>query len=402
MSGSRLDNWIMETEGLPALDRAALEELQLGRLNALLKRERVRSGFYKDLPEALRSLDDLSGLPFTTEADLAQNAAGMLLLSQREVERVITDRTSGTAAPPKRVFYTEGDMAATVGFFAAGLGELVYPGDAVLIAMPFSAGGGLGELIAKAIHRLGARPVRAGIGKSYGELAALIEKERPTAYVGMPVPLLSLLRFCGPISLKRALVSADTLPQSVMADAGRILGERLFPHYGSREIGLGGAVTCPAHEGMHIRENHIIAEIVDGEGSPVPDGERGLLAVTTIGLEAIPLIRYLTGDAARILPGACRCGGVTKRLADVRRIAAGHDIAELDNALFFDPNLVDCAAALSAGKLEIDALTLDGTAGRLLELAMAALPELRISVRARTAHMEDTPCYVAKRKFLTT
>jgi len=389
----------METEGLLSLDRAILDKLRLGRLNALLKKERERGGFYKDLPEAINSLDALKELPFTTEADLARNAAGMLLISQSEVGRIITDQTSGTAAPPKRIFYTENDLAHTVGFFAAGLGELVFPGDAVLIAMPFSAGGGLGELIAKAIYRLGGKPVRAGIGKSYGELAGLIEKEQPKAFVGIPVPLLSLLRLCGPMSLRRALVSADTLPQSVMEDIERILGSSLFPHYGSREIGLGGAVTCPAHEGMHLRENHIIAEIVDDAGDPVPDGEMGRLVVTTIGLEAIPLIRYVTGDMARILPGQCRCGGITRRIADVQRIAAGPDIAALDNSLFCDPNLVDCSAALSGDNLEIYALTLDGTTGLLSALAHAALPQLQISVRARKASLEDMPCYTAKRRF---
>lgn len=400
MSISRLDNWIMETEGLPALDRATLDKLRLDRLNALLKKERERSGFYKDLPESLNSLSELQELPFTTEAALAENAAGMLLISQSEVGRVITDQTSGTAAPPKRIFYTQGDLENTVGFFAAGLGELVYPDDTVLIAMPFSAGGGLGELIAKAILRLGARPVRAGIGRSYGELASLLEKECPIVFVGMPVPLLSLLRLCGPQSLKRALVSADTLPKSVMEGIERILGSRLFPHYGSREIGLGGAVTCPAHEGMHIRENHIIAEIVDDSGNPVPDGKMGRLVVTTIGLEAIPLIRYVTGDMARILPGQCRCGGVTKRITDVRRVAAGPDIAALDNALFCDRNLVDYSAALCGDKLEVDALTLDGTAGQLAVLARTALPELQISVGARKVSWENAPCYIGKRKFI--
>ncbi len=400
MKYSRLDNWIIETEGLTVLDRTVLEELQLGRLNALLKRERERDGFYKDLPERLASLGDLKNLPFTTEDDLAANAAGMLLISQGEVGRVITDQTSGTVAPPKRIFYTESDMAHTVRFFAAGLSELVYEGDAVLIAMPFTAGGGLGELIAAAVLRLGGRPVRAGVGKSFGEFAALIEIEHPTVYVGMPVPLLSLLRLFGPMSLRRALVSADTLPKSVMADTERRLNTRLFPHYGSREIGLGGAVTCPVHEGMHIRENHIIAEIVDNAGNPVPDGQQGLLVVTTIGLEAAPLIRYQTGDFARILPGECRCGGVTRRLADVRRIAAGPDIADLDDALFRDGNLVDYAATLSGTELIINAQTLDGAAGRLMELAHAALPEFQTSVKVRKASLEDKTCYMAKRRFI--
>ncbi|MBR5218101.1 MAG: hypothetical protein IKV89_00075, partial [Clostridia bacterium] len=78
------------------------------------------------------------------------------------------------------------------------------------------------------------------------------------------------------------------------------------------------AVTCQAFEGMHLRENHIIAEIIDASGNVLSDGEYGELVITTIGLEAMPLVRYRTGDFTRILP-PCPCGGVTKRLDTVSR-----------------------------------------------------------------------------------
>ena len=88
----------------------------------------------------------------------------------------------------------------------------------------------------------------------------MLGAERPEAYIGMPVPLLGLLRWMGaPGSLRRALVSGDACPAGVVRELERLLGSRLFPHYGSREMCLGGAVTCPAHEGMHLRENHVIA-----------------------------------------------------------------------------------------------------------------------------------------------
>ena len=96
------------------------------------------------------------------------------------------------------------------------------------------------------------------------------------------------------------------------------MGSKLYPHYGSRECGLGGAVTCEAFEGMHLRENHMIPEIIDEKGNVLPEGEYGELVLTTIGADAMPLIRYRTGDYTRILP-PCPCGGVTKRLDIVSR-----------------------------------------------------------------------------------
>ena len=153
--------------------------------------------------------------------------------------------------------------------------------------------------------------------------------------------LLSLLRMYGEnFPVKRALVSGDACPAGVMEELEKALGSRLYPHYGSRECSLGGAVTCPAFEGMHLRENHIIPEIIDESGNVLPDGEYGELVLTTIGADAMPLIRYRTGDFTRILP-PCKCGGVTKRLDTVSRREGELSMEELDSRLFRIPELVD-------------------------------------------------------------
>ena len=99
-------------------------------------------------------------------------------------------------------------------------------------------------------------------------------------------------------------------------------------------MGLGGAVTCPAHEGMHLRENHVMAEIIDGEGRVLPWGEYGELVITTIGMEAMPLIRYRTGDYTRIFAEPCPCGSEIIRLDSLHRIGPAAQIADLDEALF--------------------------------------------------------------------
>ena len=75
--------------------------------------------------------------------------------------------------------------------------------------------------------------------KTYGELKTILEEERPDTYVGMPTALLSMLRMCGKGSIKRALISGDACPETVMKAIEKILGTPLWPHYGSREMGLG-------------------------------------------------------------------------------------------------------------------------------------------------------------------
>ena len=387
MSLSRIDTLLLAQEGLKNISRASIEEMQLKKLNVLLAREKERGGFYRELPDRLDSLSDLASLPFTTDEDLAHKAPGLLLCSQAEIQRVLSDATSGTTGAAKRVFYTEGDCEHTIELFAAGLGELVFPGSVTMICFPFSGPHGLGELIAEAIERLGARPLRLGVGLSYGEFAALLEEEKPDTFVGMPVQLLSLLRVCGRGSLRRALVSGDACPDAVLRGCEAILQSRLFPHYGSREMALGGAITCPAHAGMHLRENHVIAEIVDDQGRPLPPGERGELVITTIGMEAMPLIRYRTGDYTRVIPGRCPCGSEVLRLDTVRRKETA-ELAALDEALFSLPFVADYRAERRAGRLHLQILT----------CGEGALPALDAETEVRPARPDDRSMYAGKRK----
>ena len=390
MKRSRIDNFIMGQEGLKRLTRKEIEAVQLKKLNRVLTQEKQRAGFYRDLPEHLKSLEELGTLPFTTEEDLAQSASGLLLRSQGDIQRVLSDATSGTTGAAKRVFYTKEDCRNTVELFIAGLGELVFPGGVTMICFPFSGPYGLGELISEAIEGLGARPLKLGTSLSYGEFHVVMERERPDTFVGMPVQLLSLLRVIGRGSLERALVSGDSCPDAVIKSCEKILGSRLFPHYGSREMALGGAITCAAHEGMHLRENHVIAEIVDETGRILPPGEMGELVITTIGMEAMPLIRYRTGDYTRILTTPCLCGSEVLRLDTIRR-ADTEEILRLDEWMFRQPGVVDYRAERRNGNLVLTVLTVDDT---------PAVPPAGAKIIQQSVTEDDRPLYMGKRKII--
>ncbi|MCR5088988.1 MAG: AMP-binding protein [Oscillospiraceae bacterium] len=401
MKRSRIDALLMEQEGLRSLTRRDIEAVQLGKLNRLLRREKLRNGFYRDLPEHLSSLEELSSLPFTTDEDLAHHAPTLLLTSQSQVSRILSDATSGTTGAAKRVFYTEADCENTVRLYAAGLGELVFPHSTCMVCFPFSGPQGLGELIAEAITRLGARPLKLGPGLTYGEYRAVMEKEKPDTFVGMPVQLLSLLRTCGKGSLQRALVSGDACPAAVTEACEKILGTKLFPHYGSREMGMAGAITCPAHEGMHLREHCVIAEIIDESGNVLPKGEWGELVITTIGMEALPLIRYRTGDYTRILPLPCPCGSETLRLDSLhRKSSGGPDILALDELLFPLSGLIDFTAEQKETTLRLSVLHTGTLTESAVRLALSALaPDTQLQLRPVTDG--DKALYPAKRRILS-
>ena len=397
MKRTNLDTWIENTEGITALARENLEALQLRRLNETLARLKERGGFYKDYPEKLDSLADLQKLPFTTAKDLSDRPGKFLLTSQSEVSRVISGATSGTTGPAKRVFYTEKDTEQTIGLFTAGISEMLSAGEKCFIAFPFTGPFGLGDLIAQAVEHLGGIPIKAGFGQTWGEMLALLEETQPETYIGFPVTLLSLLRMYGEnFPVKRALVSGDACPAGVMEELERALGSKLYPHYGSRECGLGGAVTCSAFEGMHLRENHILPEIIDEFGNVLPEGEFGELVLTTIGADAMPLIRYRTGDFTRILP-SCKCGGITKRLDTVSRREGELSIEELDSHLFRIPGLADYRASFD-GRLIIEARTLwEGLQMQILGTAKALYPDLQMEVHTASCLHSDRPVYLGKR-----
>ena len=203
----------------------------------------------------------------------------------------------------------------------------------------------------------------------------------------MPTALLSMLRMCGKGSIKRALISGDACPETVMKAIEKILGTPLWPHYGSREMGLGGAICCQAHEGMHMRENHCITEIIDKEGNVLPDGQWGELVITTIGMEAQPLIRYRTGDHTRIIPGKCICGSEVRRLDFVRRIDQSKSMREMDELLFQFPELVDYCVRSVGGKKEITALFISDNGEELIRNVCAE--KNIISLDCRKAEWSD-------------
>lgn len=400
MEKTKLDDWICQTEHLPEWNREALEALQLRRLNETLQRLHRRWGDRCPYPARLERLEELKKLPFTTSEMLAEHPGQFLLTSQGEVSRVISGATSGTTGKAKRVFYTQVDTENTVGFFAAGIAEMLLPGETCLIGFPFSGSFGLGDLIAKAVESLGGHPIAAGNSWSWGSLKALVEEQKPETFIGFPTTLLGLGRIYGKdFPIRRALVSGDACPDGVISPLESLLGNPLFPHYGSRECGLGGAVTCPAHQGMHIRENHIIPEIIDEKGNVLPEGEWGELVITTIGLQAMPLIRYRTGDYTRLLP-PCPCGGITRRMDSTSR--KDTRMERLDSALFLLGGLADYEARWD-GNLTIHARTCAPVADSAIRSAVEAVfPNTPIQVRMEAIRSADSPFYPGKRYLKTT
>ncbi|WP_445599829.1 DVU_1553 family AMP-dependent CoA ligase [Azospirillum sp. A39] len=364
-----LDAWTARRMAVPEpLTRRAVEDHQLARLRETLAFVRTASPFYRsraDWPDGPpATLADLARFPFTTPGDLAAAAPPLLAVPQSAVARIVTLDTSGTSGPPKRVFCTEEDLEDTVDFFHHGMALFARPGDRAVIAFPARRPGGVGAGLAAAARRLGVEPVAAEPDRPLEELVALLRAERPAVVFGTPVRLLAAARLAasdgGPAVAPRAvLLSADRVPASLRDALAGLWRCAVFAHWGMTETGLGGALECAAHAGMHLREGDLYVEVVDPDtGTPLPPGAAGEIVVTTLRRRALPLVRYRTGDRGRLLPGPCRCGSVLRRLdGAVERLAGAValpgggalTLAALDEALFGLDAVADFGAALEEG-----------------------------------------------------
>jgi phenylacetate-CoA ligase len=325
-----LEPWIAATTGRAGLrlTREALAAYQLAKLNETLELVQAKSAFYRGRlggrPIALKSLDDLAGLPFTTADDVRTAPLDLVCVRQDDVERIVTLPTSGTTGPPKRIYFTAGDQELTRDFFHHGMSTFVGAGDRVLILLPGSLPGSVGDLLREGLARLDATGIPHGPVSDAAQTLRVMAEERVTALVGIPVQVLGLAKLAlddpgrVPATLHSVLLSTDHLPPAVARTVEQAWGCTVYDHYGTTEMGLGGGVDCKALAGYHLREADMLFEIVDPlTGRPVPDGENGEVVFTTLTRRAMPLIRYRTGDVAGFIPEPCPCGTVLKRMAHI-------------------------------------------------------------------------------------
>ena len=330
MTLTPLEPWIAATigrAGLP-LTREALTAYQLARLNETLELVQAKSAFYRERfgerRAALGSLDDLTDLPFTTADDVRNAPLDLVCVRQDDVERIVTLPTSGTTGAPKRIYFTADDQELTRDFFHHGMSTFVGPGDRVLILLPGSLPGSVGDLLKEGLARMDVTGIPHGPVSDAAQTLRVMAEERVTALVGIPVQVLGLAKFTlddpgrAPSTLHSVLLSTDHLSLAVTRTIERAWGCNVYDHYGTTEMGLGGGVDCKALAGYHLREADMLFEIVDPlTGRPVPDGENGEVVFTTLTRRAMPLIRYRTGDVARFIPEPCPCGTVLKRMAHI-------------------------------------------------------------------------------------
>ncbi|MDR0356547.1 MAG: AMP-binding protein [Deltaproteobacteria bacterium] len=296
--------------------------------------------------------DILEGLPFTSPEELAENPTHFLAVPHQEVEGLVTV-SSGSQGPAKRVFSSRADLENVKSFFQYGmlnlcLAEADEPeldplalfslssaeekkliaaktsGQKVSLLMSGSRPGSVGALLTEALARWSIPCETPGfLPADPSEHDAFVQKTseaRATSIVGLPSQLWHMARsYPRPEGLRNVLLSGESAPKALVRAIEQEWNVDVYVHFGLTEFGLGGAVECQARQGPHLRETDIVAEILDENGSALPPGQIGDIVLTSLSREAMPLIRYRTGDEGMWLEEPCPCGCPFRRLAVIGR-----------------------------------------------------------------------------------
>ena len=313
--------------------REEIEKLQLKRLKDVIGRVYHLSPFYKQkfdelgiAPDDIKSLKDIQKLPFTKKQDLRDNYPfGLFTVPLSEVVRIHS--SSGTTGKPTVVGYTASDMDV----WNEVMMRIYKMGDVTskdVIHNAYGYGlftGGLG--FHEAAQKLGAAVVPASGGFTERQLM-LMRDFGATVLCATPsfaLHLAEVARREGPefrkdYKLKVGFFGAEPTSEGLRKEVAKAWDIEYIEVYGLSEIiGPGVSGSCNKGAGLHINEDHFYPEIINPKtGEAVPEGEEGELVITTLTKQALPIIRYKTGDITRLHKEPCACGRTFVRMESVK------------------------------------------------------------------------------------
>ncbi|MBR5192776.1 MAG: phenylacetate--CoA ligase [Clostridia bacterium] len=316
------------------LSRAEIEKIQLERLIETINRVYEKVAPYREKmdkagvkPTDIKSLQDLSKLPFVTKQDLRDNYPyGLFAVPTNEIVRI--HASSGTTGKPTVVGYTQKDLEV----WTECVSRIACMGGAKkedIAQICFGYGMFTGALgLHYGLEKIGASIVPSSTGNSEKQIMYM-KDFGTTLLVATPSYALRLAEVAREIGVdpkkdlkvKIGLVGSELLTDAMRQEMYKAWGEDMLvtSNYGMSELmGPGVSGECEYLDGMHINEDFFIPEIINPEtGEVLPEGEKGELVITCISKEALPLIRYRTKDITRLIYEPCKCGRTFVRMENL-------------------------------------------------------------------------------------
>ncbi|QIB73960.1 phenylacetate--CoA ligase [Halogeometricum borinquense] len=317
-----------------SVETASREELrthQTERLQETVRNAYESVPFYREkfeemglTPDDIERIDDVQKLPFTTKEDFRDNyPTEMFAVDMDDVVRI--HASSGTTGKPKIVSYTQDDLdvwsdAIARCLVAAGLDS----DDVVQNAYGYGLfTGGLG--LHQGVEELGATVIPIGGGQTQRQVEMLEDLESD-ALACTPSYALYLAETAAEMGvdirdlpLRLVIFGAEPCTEPMREEIEERLGVTGVDIYGLSEIvGPGVSVECLEQDGLHVWEDRFYPEVVDPQtGEPVEEGEEGELVLTTLSKDALPVLRYRTGDLTTLNYDTCDCGRTAVRMDNI-------------------------------------------------------------------------------------
>ncbi len=288
---------------------------------------KMNSPFYRESLRELNGTPSLSQVPLLDKKTLSERNLDFLCVPRENIAEIVT--TSGTTGEPLLWMLTDADVRRLarnekLSFDCVGLTAR----DTVLVAVAMDRCFMAGLAYWLGLQEIGCGVVRAGASSPLLVLE-MIQRAQPTAIVGVP----SFLRLVADkareagidlknSSVKRVVCIGEPIRDGVFGlnPSGASLetgwGAKVYSTYGVTEL-ANSLCECGAGAGGHLHEDQLHIEILDEAGRPMADGEAGEIVATTFGVEAMPVIRYRTGDCAALFRAPCACGRTTPRLGPI-------------------------------------------------------------------------------------
>lgn len=316
------------------MSRAEIESVQLTRLKDTVKRAYEKVPAYRAKMEAagiqpddIQTLKDLQKLPFTIKQDMRDNYPyGLFAVPRKELLRI--HASSGTTGKPTVVGYTQNDLDV----WRECVARIAVAGGATdedVAQICFGYGMFTGALgLHNGLEKVGAAIVPSSTGNTQKQLMYMKDFETTllvaTPSYAMRIAEVALEMGLDPkkdLKVKSLVLGSELMTEAMRNELYKVWGEdvNLTQNYGMSELmGPGVSGECLELNGMHINEDHFIAEVIDPKtGQVLPAGDKGELVITCITKEALPLIRYRTRDITRLMYEPCPCGRTTARMENL-------------------------------------------------------------------------------------
>ena len=322
----------MARKPIEAADRAEIRELQVDRLRATVENAYENVPFYREqlddlgvAPTDIGSVEDVTRLPMTTKEDFRDEYPdGLFAVEDEEIRRI--HASSGTTGKPKIVAYTDEDIDVWSEVMARSLAASgVEPGETVQNAYGYGLfTGGLGLHYGAEELECTVIPIGGGQTQRQVEMMADLESDVLACTPSYALYFAETAEEMGhdPRDLPVSTVAfgAEPCTDPMREEIEQRLDANGIDLYGLSEIvGPGVSIECvEAKNGLHVWEDRFLPEVIDpATGEPVEDGEEGELVLTTLSKEALPVLRYRTGDLTTLYYDECECGRTMVRMDNV-------------------------------------------------------------------------------------